>query len=192
MHRCEYFQRPITRNESAVNIQSCRSYRHMSFLFRMRKLTVEADGWPLTTSRGLRVVVSIRFLNWKLPRMLAFYDWFEGNSYSPTLPLFSDLVWSSLSSRARFPHVETVLEQLVQDPFREFFGSTLGPTIFGRLIHCWLLPLPIPVGSDSKFRPNAGVGSGPRSRSRACLNFLHLKLEIQRFPPLATTWFQNC
>ena len=192
MHRCEYFQRPITRNESAVNIQSCRSYRHMSFLFRMRKLTVEADGWPLTTSCGLRVVVSIRFLNWKLPRMLVFYDWFEGNSYSPTLPLFSDLVWSSLSSRARFPHVETVLEQLVQDPIREFLSSMLGSANFCNwwlVIHlcfCWF-----PVGSDSKFLPNAAVGSRPRSRSCAHLNFLHLKLEIQRFLALAATWFQN-
>ena len=44
----------------------------------------------------------------------------------------------SSSSRASFPHVETVLEQLVQDPIRDFFGSTLGPTIFGPLIHCCL------------------------------------------------------
>ena len=45
---------------------------------------------------------------------------------------------SPWSSGARFPCVETALEQLVQDPIREFFGSTLGPTIFGLLIHCCL------------------------------------------------------
>ena len=38
----------------------------------------------------------------------------------------------SSSSRARFPHAETVLEQLVQDPIREFWGSTLGSANFCR------------------------------------------------------------
>ena len=78
------------------------------------------------------------------------------------------------SSRARFPYVETVLEQLVQDPFREFFGSTLGPTIFGRLIHCCL------CRSLLVLIPN----SGPTP-------VLVLDLQISRLPQLPPFEFGN-